>query len=73
MTGQPNVELWKARVNRGWSRRELARRAKTTSKTIGEVEKGHIPGAELQHRIARCFGPEKVSTDFFPIEEQVYA
>ena len=56
-TGQIHNRLAVLRVDRGWSRQELAERVGVNYQTVGYIERGdYAPSLELALRIARTFG-----------------
>lgn len=68
--GRPNLELLRARINKGYSRAELAHLAGLSTKQIGLIERGkaiHSREATL-HAIASVLGEEVVA--LFPVERR---
>jgi transcriptional regulator with XRE-family HTH domain len=65
----PHLALRALRINKGWSRDDLARVSAVSRETIRLAEAGFLPTPRVQFAIATAF--EMTPLDLWPIERQV--
>ena len=68
---QPRLRLTEARISRGWSQREVARRINTTYVNISRWERGITrPTPYFRRKLCQLFGKSEQELDLEPIFEE---